>query len=87
MSTGRTDRIRKMIRTILDDGRINGCITGSCMLDTDFDYWETTPDIDVFAYSPNYMIQAIEILVNSLGCKFGEHDTELQRRRNNGKLR
>ena len=75
--SGTAEQLRQRIQSIVDDGRINGCITGSCMIDAEFDYWETMPDVDVFAYSTNYMIQAVEILINSLGCKWGETDTEI----------
>ena len=41
---------------------ILGCITGSCLLDADFDTWMTPPDIDVFVYSETAMVQAIMTL-------------------------
>lgn len=41
---------------------INGCITGSCLLDVDFDEWQEHPDIDVFVYSEPALVEAIMIL-------------------------
>lgn len=52
---------------------INGCITGSCMLDEDFDSWDQAPDIDVFTYSENSMIHAMCVL-ESMGYKPGGKD-------------
>lgn len=38
---------------------IDGCITGSCMLDMDFDSWMSVPDIDIFVYSDTSMVYAL----------------------------
>lgn len=73
--------VKSRIKTILEDKRINGCITGSCLIDADFDYWESLPDVDIFTYNQNYMIQAIEILTNSLGCEWGEDGSDISAKR------
>lgn len=49
---------------------INGCITGSCMLDVDFDAWDTPPDIDIFVYSETSMVHAM-LTIEGLGFKPG----------------
>lgn len=41
---------------------IRGCITGSSMLDEDFDTWEETPDVDVFVFSAEQLIYATAML-------------------------
>ena len=47
-----TEKINDTIK-LLKNTDIHGCITGSCMLDMDFDSWTETPDIDVFTYTEN----------------------------------
>lgn len=50
---------------------ISGCITGSCLLDEDFDEWESVPDVDVFVYSAEELVNACAILQHKLGMKPG----------------
>lgn len=46
---------------------INGCITGSCWLPGfDPDHWSSVPDIDVFVYSENDLVKAIDFAMYSL---------------------
>lgn len=52
---------------------IDGCITGSCLLDTNFDIWTQVPDIDLFVYSDTSMIYAMCQLEN-MGFKPGGKD-------------
>lgn len=54
--------------------KINGCITGSCMLEADFDMWQSVPDIDVFTYTERDMIRAIDLLTMKYGLKYGTDD-------------
>lgn len=42
---------------------INGCITGSSMLDCDFDLWDSAPDIDVFVYTKPQLQYAANLLM------------------------
>lgn len=42
---------------------INGCITGSSMLDENFDMWDSVPDVDVFVYYEPQLQHAIDTLV------------------------
>lgn len=53
-----TEAIDSAIAELKESG-INGCITGSCLLDEDFDTWDEAPDIDLFVYSEPSMIHAI----------------------------
>ena len=64
---------------ILKTSGIDGCITGSCMLDADFDAWDSKPDIDLFVYSDRYMIWAIAKLMMTYGLKFGVDDSDRSR--------
>lgn len=51
---------------------INGCITGSCWLPGfDPDLWNSTPDIDVFVYSENELVKAIDFAMYKLEMKPG----------------
>ena len=51
---------------------INGCITGSIWLPGfDPDLWGSTPDIDVFVYSEQDLIQALTIAEHALDMKPG----------------
>ena len=45
-----TEQIKDTIE-LLKSTDINGCITGSSMLDADFDTWASHPDIDLFVYT------------------------------------
>lgn len=48
--------LTKDIKSTIDELKkldIYGCITGSSMLDKDFDTWDSHPDIDVFVYYEN----------------------------------
>lgn len=54
------DIIDKIMSTDID-----GCITGSCLLDDDFDLWDSVPDVDMFVYSEAAMIHAICALDNA----------------------
>lgn len=67
-------KIHQWIDT-LKESEIDGCITGSCLLEDNFDDWENKPDIDIFAYSPESMIEAINILQYKYQFKFGSEDT------------
>lgn len=69
------DNINKWIN-ILKSTDIEGCITGSCMLDADFDEWDSAPDVDMFVYSDRYMIWAITKLMMTYGLKFGADSSE-----------
>ena len=42
---------------------INGCITGSSMIDGDYDNWESQPDVDVFVYEKPQLQYAINLLM------------------------
>lgn len=67
--------INDSIRTVQDwlkTSRINGCMTGSTLLDKDFSKWDEAPDIDVFAYSPASMVNAIDIIEYRFGMKPGK---------------
>lgn len=48
----------------LKETDIYGCITGSCLLEEDFDTWESIPDIDIFVYSRTAMMHAIMVIEN-----------------------
>ena len=52
----------KTVQDWLKTSGINGCMTGSTLLDQDFSEWDEQPDIDVFVYSPASMVNAIDIL-------------------------
>ena len=69
------DNIKKWVDT-LKTSDIDGCITGSCMLDADFDAWDSKPDVDLFVYSDRYMIWAIAKLMMTYGLKFGVDDSD-----------
>ena len=57
-----TEEIKSTIEMLKGSG-IYGCITGSCLLDVDFDTWDTAPDIDIFVYSENALVNASDILM------------------------
>lgn len=48
---------------LLKQTDINGCITGSSMLDADFDMWDSAPDIDVFVYTEPQLQYAVNLLM------------------------
>lgn len=48
---------------LLKQTDINGCITGSSMLDCDFDTWDSAPDIDVFVYTEPQLQYAANLLM------------------------
>lgn len=52
---------------LLKDLDIYGCITGSSMLEADFDTWDQHPDIDVFVYYGNELLNAARILIDCHG--------------------
>lgn len=60
--TGINHKIKATIE-MLKGTDIHGCITGSCMLDMDFESWAETPDIDVFTYTENQELYAIDLLM------------------------
>lgn len=53
--------IKKTINK-LKESDIYGCITGSCLLNEDFEHWDSKPDVDVFVYSRGALMNAIDIL-------------------------
>ena len=55
------DKIRAAIEMLKGSG-IYGCISGSCMIDDDFDAWSSVPDVDVFVYCPEQLLYATTIL-------------------------
>lgn len=61
-----TDEIKSTIE-IIKRTDINGCITGSSMLDEDFDMWESVPDVDVFVFAEPQLGYAINLLMNKYG--------------------
>lgn len=67
-----TEEIKSAIEEIKETD-ILGCITGSCLLDEDFDMWDTAPDIDVFIYGEPAMIHAMMTLEN-MGFEPGGKD-------------
>lgn len=58
---GSTCKIRKTQELLKGTG-INGCITGSSMLDVDFDSWADVPDIDVFVYNEPVLMNLADML-------------------------
>jgi len=61
-----TEQIKETIELIKHTD-INGCITGSSMLDADFDTWESHPDIDVFVYTEPELQYAVNLLMMKHG--------------------
>ena len=57
-----TQEIKDTIE-LLKQTDINGCITGSSMLDADFDLWDSAPDIDVFVYTEPQLQYAVNLLM------------------------
>jgi len=68
----RNDDVKDVIAMLKDTG-IQGCITGSCLLDADFDAWDSEPDVDVFCYSQEAFVHAATLLLESRGFCLGEH--------------
>lgn len=63
-----TQKIKETIE-LLKDLDVYGCITGSSMLDCNFDEWDNHPDIDVFVYYPNEALYLANLLINCYGFK------------------
>ncbi len=61
-----TQEIKETIE-LLKELDIYGCITGSSMLDKDFDEWDEHPDIDVFVYYNNELLNAARMLIDCYG--------------------
>lgn len=57
----KTDAIRR-VQAILKETGIDGCITGSSMLDADFDLWDEQPDVDVFVYDQAGLVNLADML-------------------------
>lgn len=81
---GMTEKIHETIE-FLKTTDIDGCITGSSMLpDEDFDLWASQPDVDLFVYSDNQLIDAVAKLQYGYGWQpmsAGE-EWKLERTRN-----
>ena len=73
-------------KNILMTSGIDGCITGSCMLEADFDEWDSKPDVDLFVYSDRYMIWAVAKLTMTYGLKFGVDDSDRSRMQEEQKM-
>lgn len=71
-----TEKIKRTI-DLLKQSDIHGCITGSAMLDEDFDEWDSHPDIDVFCYGTSQHIHAIDYCMMKLGFEPGKYDEAL----------
>lgn len=65
-----TKKIHETIE-LLKNTDIYGCITGSSLLESDFDDWDTPPDIDVFVFSPQALIHAVVLLTEKYGFEPG----------------
>lgn len=63
-----TQEIKDTIE-LLKQTDINGCITGSSMLDENFDTWDQHPDIDVFVYTEMQLLYASDLLMFKHGFK------------------
>ncbi len=61
----------------LTQSDIDGCITGSSLISDDYDGWETPPDIDVFVYSSEAMIHAIDFVKMNLGFHEGKGNNQV----------
>lgn len=59
---------------LLKDSPIDGCITGSSLLDADFDEWSSKPDIDIFCYSYSAQVHAIDYLQYFMGFEPGKRE-------------
>lgn len=65
-----TEKILDIQEKLLDTD-IQGCITGSSLAQADFDVWDSTPDVDVFTYSPYAFVHAIDVVEYKLGLNPG----------------
>ena len=61
-----TEQIKETIE-LLKGTDINGCITGSSMLDADFDMWESHPDVDVFVFAEPQLLDSVNLLMYKHG--------------------
>lgn len=61
-----TQDIKDVIE-LLKRSDINGCITGSSMLDENFDTWDQAPDVDVFVYNEMQLLHASDMLMYKHG--------------------
>jgi len=68
-----TERIENTIE-LLKQTDIDGCITGSSLTGQDFDSWQSRPDIDIFCYSPQAQVHALDVLRYELGLRPGKED-------------
>ena len=64
----KTEAIRR-VQEILKGTGINGCITGSSMLDADFDTWDEVPDVDVFVYDEAGLVNLADMLEYRYGLE------------------
>ena len=83
-----TEQIHE-VQDMLKDSGIYGCITGSSLLEANFDEWDQVPDIDVFTYTQGAFVEAITMLRWRYGFepiskgeewRSEEHTSELQSR-------
>ena len=65
-----TSRIHETI-DLLKQTDIYGCITGSSLLESDFDDWDTPPDVDIFVFSQQALIHAVTLLTERYGFEPG----------------
>lgn len=61
-----SDNVKKTIDDIKMTN-IYGCITGSSLITDDFDHWDETPDIDIFAYGELAFQHASDVCEYKLG--------------------
>ena len=71
---------------ILKGEDINGYITGSCLLESDFDAWTSKPDIDIFVPSDRELIKLVTLLQYKYDFKLGAMNTDLSRRQEEKKM-
>ena len=57
----RTEAIRR-VQEMLKTTKVAACITGSSMLDVDFDTWDEVPDVDVFVYDEAGLVNLADML-------------------------
>ena len=70
-----TEKIKATIE-LLKSEDINGCITGSSMLDADFDTWDNVPDVDVFVYSDMQLLYVADLLMFKHGFELATSGEE-----------
>lgn len=75
---GDTKKIKSAIEELKQSDLI-GCITGSCLLDADFDDWETKPDIDIFLYNQASLAYACSEIVWHMGYRPGKGDEKTRK--------